>query len=58
MLLLSCPFVWDEHEQPYDYARYSSFGIRHILEQNGFEILELRKSINDFSIFPQLVNAT
>jgi len=57
MLLLSCPFVWDEHEQPYDYARYSSFGIRHILEQNGFEILELRKSINDFSIFPQLVNA-
>ena len=26
-LLLTVPFVWDEHEQPYDYARYSSFGL-------------------------------
>jgi SAM-dependent methyltransferase len=26
-LLLTVPFVWDEHEQPYDYARYSSFGV-------------------------------
>ena len=23
MLLLTVPFVWDEHEQPWDYARYS-----------------------------------
>jgi SAM-dependent methyltransferase len=24
VLLLTVPFVWDEHEQPFDYARYSS----------------------------------
>ncbi len=24
-VLLSVPFVWDEHLQPLDYARYSSF---------------------------------
>jgi SAM-dependent methyltransferase len=24
-LLLTVPFVWDEHEQPHDHARYTSF---------------------------------
>ena len=33
-LLLTVPFVWDEHEQPYDYARYSSFGLRDLLEKS------------------------
>ena len=53
-LLLTVPFVWDEHEQPYDYARYSSFGIRHILENNGFEIVSMIKSVNDFRVIFQL----
>lgn len=55
-LLLTVPFAWDEHEQPYDYARYSSFGLRHLLEKNGFEILELRKSVNDARAIAQLWN--
>ena len=40
VFLMTVPFVWDEHEQPYDYARYSSFGLNHILTENGFEIIE------------------
>lgn len=55
-LLITLPFVWDEHEQPYDYARYSSFGIKYLLNKYGFEIIELHKTVNDFSIFAQLVN--
>lgn len=53
-LLLTVPFVWDEHEQPYDYARYSSFGIRHVLESNGFKVISLKKSVNDFRVIFQL----
>jgi len=56
-LLLTVPFVWDEHEQPYDYARYSSFGLAHLLKQHGFEIVESKKTANDFRIFAQLLNA-
>ena len=56
-LLLTVPFVWDEHEQPFDYARYSSFGLAHLINQHGFEIIESKKSINDFRIFAQLLNA-
>lgn len=56
-LLLTIPFVWDEHEQPWDYARYSSFGLKHLLEKNGFEIAEQRKLSADVRVLFQLVNA-
>ena len=42
--LFTVPFVWDEHETPFDFGRYSSFGIKYLLEKNGFEILALEKS--------------
>lgn len=57
VLLLTVPFLWDEHEQPYDYARYSSFGVSHLLSQHGFVVLEGRKSVNNVSMFAQLINA-
>lgn len=57
ILLLTVPFVWDEHEQPHDYARYSSFGLRYLLEQNGFVILDYRKSMNDIRVIFQMMNA-
>jgi SAM-dependent methyltransferase len=56
-LLLTVPFVWDEHEQPYDYARYSSFGLRALLEKHGFMILQHKKLGADATILFQLANA-
>lgn len=56
-LLLSVPFVWDEHEQPWDYARYSSFGLRSLLERHGFRIVHHRKLLDDPSMLFQLANA-
>jgi SAM-dependent methyltransferase len=43
-LLISIPFAWDEHEAPFDHARYTSYGIQHMLERNGFEVKDVRKS--------------
>jgi len=56
-LLMAVPFVWDEHEQPYDYARYSSFGLAHALSENGFDVIEIKKSVNNFGVIFQLTNA-
>ncbi len=56
-LLLTVPFVWDEHEQPNDYARYTSFGLRALLEGNGLKVLQHRKLGADASILFQLANA-
>ncbi len=57
MLLLTVPFVWDEHEQPYDFARYTSFALKHIFENNGFQIVEFNKSMNDVRVIFQIINA-
>lgn len=57
LLLLTVPFVWDEHEQPYDYARYSSFGLRSLLEKSGFKIIEQKKIGGNAALLFQLTNA-
>lgn len=55
-LLLTVPFVWDEHEQPWDYARYSSFGLKALLCEHGFEVVEHRKTMTDIRALVQLGN--
>lgn len=55
-LLLTVPFVWDEHEQPWDFARYSSFGLKHVMEKHGFRITTHVKSVNDIKVLCQLWN--
>ena len=56
-LLLTVPFVWDEHEQPHDYVRYSSFGLKRLLNAQGFTIIEYRKTMTDLRTVFQLINA-
>jgi len=55
-VILTLPFFWDEHEQPYDFARYTSFGLKYILEKHNFEILEHNKIGNNLSIISQMIN--
>lgn len=54
-LLITCPFNWPEHEQPWDYARYSSFGIKYLLEKNGFEIIHQEKTGSFFLCIIQMI---
>lgn len=51
-MLITVPFCWNEHEIPYDYGRYTSFGIKHLLEKHGFSVIENSKS----GYFPQVIS--
>ncbi len=42
-VLLTAPFLGDEHEQPFDFYRYSSYGMRYLLEKHNFEIIKTVK---------------
>jgi len=36
MLCMTVPFLWHIHEKPYDYFRYTHYGLRYLLDKNGF----------------------
>jgi SAM-dependent methyltransferase len=43
-MLLTCPFAWEEHEVPADYARYTRFALQDLLAQHGFQVITLDKN--------------
>lgn len=55
-ILVTLPFVWIEHEQPNDFARYTSFGISSLMKKCGFEIIHHTKSTTYFQTLIQMVN--
>ena len=38
-LMLTVPFFCNEHEIPYDYGRYTYYGLKYLLNKHGFTIL-------------------
>jgi len=53
-ILITCPFVWNEHEMPYDFARYTRFALEDILEKSGFKMIHFEKSGNFITTITQL----
>ena len=41
-ILYTGPFWYEEHEQPYDFYRYTQFGVRQVFGQAGLEVVDLR----------------
>lgn len=44
-LVLSVPFTWHIHDEPFDYWRFTEYGLRLVLERAGFEVVVLQ-SVN------------
>jgi SAM-dependent methyltransferase len=40
-ILLSAPFLYEEHLKPNDFFRFTSFGFRHLFERAGFEVVTI-----------------
>jgi hypothetical protein len=37
----SVPFIWHLHAEPWDYYRFSKYGLKHLFEKARFEVLEI-----------------
>lgn len=56
ILFLTMPFVWDEHETPYDFRRFTRFEHKRILEQNNFKIISVKSTSGAFGTCGQLIS--
>jgi len=43
ILYLTTPQGWGEHEAPYDYYRYTSYGLKYLLNKSGFNVIKINK---------------
>lgn len=51
--IITTPFMWEEHEMPYDFARYTSVAVKFLYEKHGFLIKEQTKSGNTIHVIFQ-----
>jgi SAM-dependent methyltransferase len=55
VVLFSMPFIYPEHEEPYDFRRYTKFEHMRILEKSGFKDIRIKKTTGFFGTFGQLL---
>jgi len=48
-LVLTGPFYWPIHEEPYDFYRYTRYGLEHLLKNAGFQTWEIRADGGDWA---------
>lgn len=56
-LLLTVPLMWPEHESPYDFQRYTTHGIRAVLQKHQFSIEAQEKLLSGYPALVQLLMA-
>lgn len=49
-LFMFVPLYWEEHEQPYDYFRFTRYGIEHLMRNSGFQNIEVKELNSNPSI--------
>lgn len=54
ILILTAPMQWRHHEAPFDFLRFTRFGIHKLLESHGFEILDLTPSGGVYALLGQI----
>lgn len=54
-LVITTPFVYGEHEVPFDFARYTSYGLRHLLTEAGFQVEVVEKLGDENLAIGQLI---
>lgn len=55
-LILTAPFLWEEHEVPYDFLRFSTFGLKQMLETQSLQITVLEKTTGSFEALAQALS--
>lgn len=55
-IVLTVPGVWPAHEVPYDYWRFTRYGVDEVLRESGFENVSVRGAGGFWASVGQMVN--
>jgi SAM-dependent methyltransferase len=55
VLILSGPMYWHLHEEPYDFFRFTEYGLRHLLEKAGFDAIEIMANGGKWALCGQVL---
>ena len=53
--IITTPFMWEEHEMPYDFARYTIPALEYLYKKHGFEIVKKEKTGNAILVLFQFL---
>jgi 2-polyprenyl-3-methyl-5-hydroxy-6-metoxy-1,4-benzoquinol methylase len=53
-IIVSAPLTWELHEEPYDFFRYTKYGLKAMFEKYGFTIVELKPNGGKWAALIQL----
>lgn len=56
LLFITVPFLYCIHEDPYDFQRYTRFGLVELLTKNWFKVIEINEQWSLFSVISTLLN--
>lgn len=48
------PMIWHLHAEPYDYFRYTKYGLQHLFQKVGFRVIEIRPMAGFLTTFATL----
>jgi SAM-dependent methyltransferase len=57
-LFITVPLTWEEHEAPYDFFRYTRFGLAHLMAGAGFRDIAVSPRNDVYSTIAQLLRNT
>jgi SAM-dependent methyltransferase len=57
LLLVTVPFIWGEHEAPYDFLRYSTYGVRKLITEAKFSVIQLERLTTGIDAIEKLVHS-
>jgi len=54
VLIITVPFFWPIHEEPRDFYRYTEYGLKYLIEEVGYKVVEIKALSGYFTTFIQL----
>ncbi|MBE2289865.1 MAG: methyltransferase domain-containing protein [Chitinophagaceae bacterium] len=57
-IILSAPMCWQHHEVPYDFYRFTKYGLQHLFEKAGFTSIEIKANGGKWALLGQMAQNT